>query len=733
MRKTRLIFLLSALLFAARAQAQTKTVVSGTITDPNGVPYSFGSVSEQLIPTGGNPSVNGAAIDGFNAAAALDANGHFTVSLWCNTAGGGCSPISPSGTQWLFQVTNQGAQPPVGFGPVSFQLAITITGATQDVSVALSNAAPLLLRPTAAGSVSFANITSGTNLAAAMVVGTGASLTVAGTGTINANRINGASVPLSAAVVGTNASGQLVSAGGSVPAAGSAGDLQFNCSGVLGNANCASVGWVNNLASSVYALRFPAASGLIVIDSLSGGNLVDLGSTGAGNFDGVILGASDDANSSIVGFSQFGSGGAGAGIFFDRLTIGGTDNHGGDFFANVPGILTIAGATSGGCTLAANATSTTLTSSCTIAGGGSISGLTTNTIPKAASATSLTNSSLTDNGTTVSTSEAFITSAAGAASTPSLSLTGALFTGGSGTTTVPLLYRNATGATAPSTWSTSGTQFGINAASGFAGNFLDFHVNGGVSLFSVSNAGAVSSGGVGTNGVFDLCGSTSGCATITAPAVAGTATNPLLLSNALTIPVGAESTPTINFSGDTNSGWYWVANHQQAWAENGTASMRLNSQSELSLSSSVSLGFTNGVDAVNNTYDIGFCRTGVNAVSTNTTAGTCTPGGSFQTAAYLTATNCANSGGTCGSAAAGHVSIAASATTVTVSTTAVTANSEIEITEDSTVGSLLSVTCNTTVARTYAVSTRTAGTSFVITASAAPVTNPACLGYTIKN
>lgn len=79
------------------------------------------------------------------------------------------------------------------------------------------------------------------------------------------------------------------------------------------------------------------------------------------------------------------------------------------------------------------------------------------------------------------------------------------------------------------------------------------------------------------------------------------------------------------------------------------------------------------------------------------------------------------------------MTIAAAATTVTVSTTAVTANSQILIQEDSSLGTKLSVTCNTTIVRTYAVTARTAATSFVITTSAAPVTNPACLSYTIVN
>lgn len=100
---------------------------------------------------------------------------------------------------------------------------------------------------------------------------------------------------------------------------------------------------------------------------------------------------------------------------------------------------------------------------------------------------------------------------------------------------------------------------------------------------------------------------------------------------------------------------------------------------------------------------------------------------------FQTNTNCSSSSGTCSSAPAGSVSIAAAATTVTVATTAVTANSQIFIQEDSSLGTKLSVTCNTTTGRLYTVTTRTAATSFVITASAAPTTNPACLSYFIIN
>lgn len=86
----------------------------------------------------------------------------------------------------------------------------------------------------------------------------------------------------------------------------------------------------------------------------------------------------------------------------------------------------------------------------------------------------------------------------------------------------------------------------------------------------------------------------------------------------------------------------------------------------------------------------------------------------------------------CGSAATGFVVVAASATTVVVNTSAVTANSKIQLMFDSSLGSALSATCNSTIVQPT-VSARTAGTSFTITLSAAPSVNPACLSFTITN
>lgn len=90
-------------------------------------------------------------------------------------------------------------------------------------------------------------------------------------------------------------------------------------------------------------------------------------------------------------------------------------------------------------------------------------------------------------------------SAAGAASTAGMLLNGTLFAGGTGTTTFPYFYINQ--GTAPTTFSTTGTLFGLNGPSGFTGNFIDAHLNGGASVFNVTSAGAVVAAGTLSAGV----------------------------------------------------------------------------------------------------------------------------------------------------------------------------------------------------------------------------------------
>jgi hypothetical protein len=126
--------------------------------------------------------------------------------------------------------------------------------------------------------------------------------------------------------------------------------------------------------------------------------------------------------------------------------------------------------------------------------------------------------------------------------------------------------------------------------------------------------------------------------------------------------------------------------------------------------------------------------------SGNVGIGTTTPGSALSVNGRASAnlfgseTNCSSSAGpaVCAAAAAGSVIIPAAGTDVTVNTTAVTANSQIFVIFDQSLGTKLGVTCNSTTANPH-IGARVAGTSFTIHANVAPVTNPACFSYFIIN
>jgi hypothetical protein len=114
----------------------------------------------------------------------------------------------------------------------------------------------------------------------------------------------------------------------------------------------------------------------------------------------------------------------------------------------------------------------------------------------------------------ISASGTTIVTGASAASTPASLLSGAVFTGGTGTTNFPHFLIQPTAATAATSWSTAGTVIGVNTASGFSGNLIDLKVNGaGTSAFKVSSGGSTTLGNITTVGPI-----TSGGALITTPA-----------------------------------------------------------------------------------------------------------------------------------------------------------------------------------------------------------------------
>lgn len=108
--------------------------------------------------------------------------------------------------------------------------------------------------------------------------------------------------------------------------------------------------------------------------------------------------------------------------------------------------------------------------------------------------------------------------------------------------------------------------------------------------------------------------------------------------------------------------------------------------------------------------------------------------GSVIPASYGTSSNCSSSASpaVCGSAAAGAFNIPASASSVVVDTSAVTANSDIQILFNSALGTRLSVTCNTTAQQPY-VTAISAGTSFTVSVPSNFSSNPGCFTYTVTN
>jgi hypothetical protein len=150
----RFIFaLVCAVLAASSALGQNFTAVSGTIVDPNGLPYSNCAITAELVPSGTNPTIGGASIGGLNRAS-CDVNGVFSMTLGSNAV------ILPGGTQWKFTVNESpGIPPPGGFGPQSFVATLTISGASQDISASLAVPALALGRSGAAGPVGGIGVT----------------------------------------------------------------------------------------------------------------------------------------------------------------------------------------------------------------------------------------------------------------------------------------------------------------------------------------------------------------------------------------------------------------------------------------------------------------------------------------------------------------------------------------------------------------------------------------------
>ena len=136
-----LIFLVSTFLVSSSAWAQF-TSVSGTVTDPNGIPYSYGTIASVIVSTN-TPKFTSTSQPYIQPtqATGLDVNGKFLVRLADNTA------LTPGSSTWTFTVCSGvgTVQPALGLGPVCFTVTgVTISGSSQNISTTLNNAAKAL-------------------------------------------------------------------------------------------------------------------------------------------------------------------------------------------------------------------------------------------------------------------------------------------------------------------------------------------------------------------------------------------------------------------------------------------------------------------------------------------------------------------------------------------------------------------------------------------------------------
>src|SRR5882724_8320562 len=124
----------------------------------------------------------------------------------------------------------------------------------------------------------------------------------------------------------------------------------------------------------------------------------------------------------------------------------------------------------------------------------------------------------------------------------------------------------------------------------------------------------------GGNGILALAGNTSGTATFTAPAVAGTTTNPVLMTNVLQGPDGSATAATYSFSGGGNWGMYRTAADGLLFTVVGTATMGLRGGGGgVYVNNAASYAWVSGgVVGSGGTQDTGLSRPSVGVVTVDT-------------------------------------------------------------------------------------------------------------------
>lgn len=692
--KRALAFVLFALAAASSAFGQGRTVVSGTVTDTNGVPYVGGTLVVTLtLPVGaGGATLNGVQITGATQRVTLDSAGSFLMQLPDNTV------VQPPGTQWIFNVNiSPGVAPPIGTGPQNCSTTLTISGASQNLNL---NTCPVLSLSTAAKSPNGATILAWDpkyNLPPPGKWLCDATFTVnSPTVTTPATDIPFLATDSFAIVVG-------------------------------GNAQCG-----GNPQQVINTLTPPNATATFVgphTITLSGNALASCTPTAGQGGCALFWGA--DATAAVQ--AAFNDTVTGCGSL--ELPAGGVI-----FNANVSSTTALCPVTDNG---------DDKVSAIAVHGQGPFSTMllfTPNvTFPRAmfswssASVQSNARAYLHDFGVASFTSApAAINNQTGFSVNFNSEFYNVWFLDffPSNTQNFTALVCNGVIGAVTNCHNNLMINAGFTSMStnGQDVNIYTNWVQGATKLLGIIPGGAPGSL-VTRDNRFTLAG-TNGAATVSSGAGPWLSYGDRFNATGTSLPVvsiagnagtnvvfhdvkitGAQTTgPSLSIAASNNVTFEGAANSVSA--SSGTANGITNAGTLTLKNTAFS---STGGTGLNNSGTVIFL-TGNTIANGFTNTGTVIGG----------VGDCASSAGACANASNGSVSIAAGATTVTVNTTAIGANSEVFIQEDSTLGTKLGVTCNVTAGRTYSPTTRTPGTSFVITSSAAPVTNPACLHYSIR-
>jgi hypothetical protein len=220
---------------------------------------------------------------------------------------------------------------------------------------------------------------------------------------------------------------------------------------------------------------------------------------------------------------------------------------------------------------------------------------------------------------------------------------------------------------------------------------------------------------------------------LTAAALALICGGLFLIAQVPAVNSGTATYPTSGtICGSANATCFQVANNL---SEGVAATMRTN----IGLGTAATQSTGTFAQVANNLSDLANAATartnlGVPGTASPTFTGTVTQ------PSFNSTTNCSSaaSPAVCTSAAAGSIAIPTGVTSVVlqVNTTAVTANSQIYVVPDDTLGTKLSVTCNSTLATLVggmAITARSAGASFTVTYNGTIATNPLCASFLIVN